>query len=148
MTFVFMGGEIDNSWAAWKNQAKSLNRESIFWKSISLLCRRMTAMIALYILFIQLICAFPRPPISSLLSLSKTSPHSQFTFHVFNTWPFYLPCWTFNTNWFLVYSSNSPLLFMNVFQSLLQLVHHLCSHFWAQTRQVQDTSRYPQKKWW
>lgn len=110
MTFVFMGGEIDNSWVAWKNQAKSLNRESIFWKSIFLLCRHMTAMKALYILFIQLICAFPRPPISSLLSLSKTSPHSQFTFHVFNTWPFYLPCWTFNTNWFLVYSSNSPLL--------------------------------------
>lgn len=53
-----MGGEIDNSWVAWKNQAKSLNRESVFWKSIFLLCRRMTAMIALYILFIQLICAF------------------------------------------------------------------------------------------
>lgn len=113
MTFVFIGVEIDNSWVAWKNQAKSLNRESVFWRSIFLLCRCMTAMIALYILFIQLIYAFPGPPISSLLSLSETPQPSQFAFNTFNTWPFSLRYWTFNTNWFFVCSSNFPLLFLN-----------------------------------
>lgn len=85
MTFVFMGGEIDNSRVVWKIKQNHLIGNLFFWMSIFLLCRRMTALIALYILFIQLICAFPRPPIFSFLSLSKPPqpPHS-----AFNTWPF------------------------------------------------------------